>query len=340
MIDRQTNVSVVMTVKNDSAACTATIDSLIDQSRTPDELVVVDGGSTDGTIALIEAYASRFPWIKVVYADGANIARGRNIGIASISSGIIATIDAGCRAERVWLDRLVAPFEHDPTTELVGGFYRIDARSLLEQVVGLATMRGQLEPIDPATFNPSARSMAFTKALWERAGGFPEWVRFSEDTLFDHKVRRLGVRIEFAPEALVHWRPRRTLRSIARQFYRYGTGRGHTQIDGASFRYILRNVALLTVAAVVVVAFDTRFWPLPAALFAYFHVWTFRGQVSAIWRHTRRVGSVPLTFAVLWVVQGSHLVGYLVGSWQRVRQRDRYAGRMERYLSGSSGAVV
>jgi len=336
MSDKRRRVSVIMTVRNDDAGCAVTLDSLIAQTRQPDEMIVVDGGSSDATVEVIQGYAQRHSWMRLIRADGVNIAQGRNVGITAARGDVIATTDAGCRAEPQWLERLVTPFEDDRSTEFVGGFYRIDPHSLTEQVVGLATMRGQLEPVDPTTFNPSARSMAFSKALWARAGGFPEWVRFSEDTLFDHKVRRLGVRCDFAPEAVVHWRPRRSFRSIARQFFFYGTGRGHTQIDAASFRYNLRNAALLLSASITSVI-QPWLWPLAAMILLYFYVWAFRAKASAIARHTKRTVAFPLTILVMWIVQASHLAGYLVGSWQRIRSRERYVHRMERYLSGPVG---
>ncbi|MCH8199242.1 MAG: glycosyltransferase [Chloroflexi bacterium] len=240
-------VSVVMTVKNDAEGCAVSLDALMAQTRRPDEIVVVDGGSTDDTIRMIEERALLHPHLRLVRAPGVNIARGRNIGVETAIGEIIATTDAGCRAEPPWLERLVCAFEQDPGVELAAGFYRIDPRSLLEEVVGLATMRGQLDPVDPDRFNPSARSLACTKALWRRVGGWPEWLGFSEDTLFDHKVRRLGAGWCFVEDAVVHWRPRRSLRSIARQFFNYGTGRGQTRIGSADAAYNIRNAVLVLI---------------------------------------------------------------------------------------------
>ncbi|MDO8632522.1 MAG: glycosyltransferase [Phycisphaerales bacterium] len=173
---KELSVAVILTVKNDAAGCAVTLESLALQTRTPDEIVVVDGGSKDNTLDVIRAFSARLPQLRWIESPGANIAEGRNIGTQAATGAIIATTDAGCRAAPDWLEKLVAPFETDPQTEFVAGFYRIEPHSLLEQVVGLATMRGQLDPIDPATFNPSGRSMAYTKPLWRRAGGWPAWL--------------------------------------------------------------------------------------------------------------------------------------------------------------------
>ncbi len=294
----------------------------------------MDGGSTDQTPEVVRTFAADNPSIRLIAAPGANIAAGRNIGTQAARGEVIATTDAGCRAAPEWLASLLKPFNDDSKTEFVGGTYRVDGHSLFETVVGLATMRGQLDPVCPDTFNPSGRSMAYTKALWARAGGWPEWIRFSEDTLFDHKLRSLNVPWRFAGDAIVHWRPRTTWRALAKQFYNYGTGRGHTQIGAPDFAYNLRNVAIMSIT--VLTCFLTP-WTIPIliVLGMYFYVWTFHPRAMRIVRHTRRKAAYPVCLCVMWVVLFANLAGYLVGTLQRWRDRTRYEQRMDAYLSAA-----
>jgi glycosyltransferase involved in cell wall biosynthesis len=229
-----TRVSVIMTVKNDPDGCAETIGALLAQDRLPDEIVIADGGSEDATIGILRRLESTFSLVTVVDAPGANIARGRNIAASASCGDVLAFTDAGCLPVPSWLAELVRPIEKEHA-DFVAGAYRVVGDTLFEKVVGSATMRGQLEPVSPETFNPSARSMACTRRLWAQVAGFPEWLAYSEDTLFDHKVRASGCHWKFAPQAIVEWRPRGTLLEVGRQFFRYGTGRGHTQIGAADF---------------------------------------------------------------------------------------------------------
>jgi len=325
-------VAVVITVKNDPVGCEVTLRSLAAQTRPADEIIVVDGGADDDTAATVRRFRSLCPQLRLIEAPGANIACGRNTGIQAARSDIIATTDAGCRAESDWLAALVRPLEQDAEAEFVAGFYRIDPQTLFEHAVGLATMRGQLDPVNPETFNPSARSMAYTKALWHRVGGLPQWLCYSEDTLFDHKVRAMRVGWRFAGDAIVHWRPRSTLRSVARQFYGYGTGRGHTQIGAADFAYNLRN--MLLVAALIGLSIAIPWAVASLILLAgYFYVWTFHPKAARIARRTQSWRAYPLCVFILCVVLFSNTAGYVVGSFQRWRNQRAYQQQMKAYLA-------
>src|SRR5574341_779028 len=75
----QMKVSVIVTVLNEGPAIRRLLDSLAAQTRTPDEVVVVDGGSQDDTLTVLQAYAQegRLP-LRVLVEPDANISRGRN----------------------------------------------------------------------------------------------------------------------------------------------------------------------------------------------------------------------------------------------------------------------
>ena len=325
-------VSVILTVRNDSKGCRLVLDSLLAQTRAPDEIVVVDAGSTDGTWELLQNYAGATPHLRIHSAPGANIAQGRNLATQHASGEIIAATDGGCSAEPTWLERLVQPFDEDRATEFVAGLYRVSPYSLFESVVGLATMRGQLDPVDPRTFNPSGRSMAYTKDVWRRAGGFPEWVRFSEDTLFDLKLRQLRVNWKTAPGAVVHWRPRCSFHSLAKQFYHYGTGRGHTQIGAPDFRYNLRNAGLVLLCAAGAAALPVL-WGVVGAMTLYFYGWTFHPKAIRIARRLGNPKAYSLCFAVMWTVLVSNTAGYLVGTLQRLCHARRYLSPIRAYMA-------
>jgi glycosyltransferase involved in cell wall biosynthesis len=112
-------LSLVATVCDEGDSIRTLLDSMAQQNRPPDEIVITDGGSKDNTVAILKEYQSRLP-LKILEAPDTNIAEGRNVAIKAASGDIIAVTDAGVRLSPNWLEELVKPFEN-PQVEAVAG---------------------------------------------------------------------------------------------------------------------------------------------------------------------------------------------------------------------------
>lgn len=241
-------VSVICTVLNEGESIRRLLESLLAQTRPPDEVVIVDGGSRDGTVAVIQEYADRLP-LRVLVEPGANISRGRNVAIAAAAGEIIASVDAGVWLEPQWLEKLVEPIVRqigksaNPAERCaVAGFFVPDPRTTFEIAMG-ATVLPAREDIRPERFLPSSRSVAFTRAAWAAAGGYPEWLDYCEDLIFDFRLRAVAGPFAWAPEAVAHFRPRSSLRAFFKQYYRYARGDG--KADLWRLRHLIRYVTYL-----------------------------------------------------------------------------------------------
>lgn len=227
-------VSVICTVLNEAHAAGRLLESLAAQSRPPDEVVVVDGGSSDGTQTVVMGYADRLP-LKLQEARGANISRGRNLAIKRSTGDVIASTDAGVRLESDWLEQLTAPFEGLAPEELrsgsyaVAGFFQPDPQSAFELALGATTLP-LASDVKPEHFLPSSRSVAFSRGAWQCSGGYPEWLDYCEDLLFDFQLIECCGGFAWAPDARAHFRPRPSLGSFFRQYYRYARGDGKADL--------------------------------------------------------------------------------------------------------------
>jgi cellulose synthase/poly-beta-1,6-N-acetylglucosamine synthase-like glycosyltransferase len=306
-------VSVIATVFNEAGTIGALLSSLANQTRPPDEIVIADAGSTDGTRELL--IGSSLPQLRVVDAPG-NRSVGRNAAISASGGDVIATIDAGCAAEPEWLDRLVAPFANGASW--VAGFYRPEGSTDLATCIGLVLVYVEEEVRkDPDGFLPSARSMAFTRDVWKAVGGFPEHVDFAEDTLYGESLMAAGLRPIPALDAIVQWTPPPDLAVLARTAFRWGNGDAHAGIRGWTYKRIL--VGYGGAAAVTALT----------ALFVRGLVWL--GPLAVLIDTLRRTrykyqcapkpsGWVLVPIAHI-VSTYSSLVGFLTG-YVRRRQRD------------------
>ncbi len=239
-------VTLITTVLNASDRVGAFLESVTWQTRAPDEVVIVDGGSTDGTLEILRGSDVA---TTLVEEPGANIARGRNLAIASATHDVIAVSDADCVLERDWLERLLGPLEAG--ADVAMGFYRPLADSLLQRAMACVNLP-DAEELDEATFMPSGRSVAFTKGAIERAGGYPEWLDIGEDMFVDHRFRELGLDMRLAPDAIVNWPLRASLGDTWRQYFRYARG------DAAAGMFPERHALRFGVYSAAMYAWSTR----------------------------------------------------------------------------------
>lgn len=223
-----TTVSVIATVLNEGETLRELMESLVRQTRQPDEIIIVDGGSRDNTFAILQSYCDKLP-LRILVEPGCNISQGRNRAIAAARGEIIAATDAGLWLSPHWVEKLCEPLDADADLQMVGGFFEADARSLFEIAMGAAVSRLPDE-INPATFLPGSRSIAYHKSAWAAVGGYPEWLDFGEDMVFVLNLRQFSRRMVFASTAIVYFRPRSTLRAFFKQYYHYAGGDGKADL--------------------------------------------------------------------------------------------------------------
>jgi len=317
------DVSVIVTVKNEASAVHGLLDSLRSQTIPPSEVVIVDGGSTDGTVERIESYRPRLP-LKLLLREGANISQGRNEAVRAASGQIIASTDAGVRLVPNWLEELTRPLHADASIDVVSGFFLPDPQTVFEMAMG-ATVLPMESDVDPQRFLPSSRSVAFRREAWQEVGGYPEWLDFCEDLVFDFALRDAGRKFHFAPEAVAYFRPRGSLRAFGRQYYQYARGDGKANLWRR--RHALRYLTYLLVIPLVVVmglVLHPLWWLLLAAG-AALYLWAPYRRLRPMIRGLSLIYKVK---AVLWVpvvrVWGdvAKMVGYPVGILWRMGHRD------------------
>jgi glycosyltransferase involved in cell wall biosynthesis len=186
-------ISVVLPVFNRASYVGEAIDSVLAQTRPPDELIVVDDGSTDDSVAVVERHAP--PSVRIVRQDNRGIGGARNRGLREATGDAIAFIDSDDLWERDKLERQVAVLRDGDDVQLVFGHLVEFLTPERADELG-ASLRVSTGPVAGLI----ATTLLVRRAAVERIGPFDETLRVGEFVEWMARARDLGLASRMRPE--------------------------------------------------------------------------------------------------------------------------------------------
>jgi len=310
-------VSLCITVLNELDSIPQMARDLSKQTMRPDEIVVVDGGSEDGTVDKITEQLETLAPLLIHTVPGANIATGRNLCMGYASGDIIVFLDAGLGLGADWLRSLVAAV--DLGADVAYGVVLPDPVGIFEHALAAVTLP-QFDEIDSGKYFPSGGSMAGRKDLYQNQP-FPEWLDHGEDMWLDLKWRSEGLELQMVPEAIVTFRPRRSIRQFYKQYYNYARG------DGVAgmwlYRHGLRFVSYAALLTILLKSAEFWFlWPPLMGLGFWYQRLPFKRwrKSSTLFPLKNRVFGILLILFIRVVGDAAKIVGFISGSLIRMRR--------------------
>jgi glycosyltransferase involved in cell wall biosynthesis len=216
----------ITTVFNEEKIIESLLESLNNQSVQPDQIVIVDGGSTDKTFSIISNFKFKTKHVKVLKKKG-NRSVGRNEAIKKATGSIILVSDAGCILDKNWIKNILKKM--DRKTEVVAGYYKGIAKNVFEKCL-IPYALVMPDQIDSKNFLPATRSMAFRKTVWKKVHGFNQKLSHNEDYAFAKKLSSEKFKNAFAKDAIVNWFPPKTLKKAFVMFLRFAYGDAESKI--------------------------------------------------------------------------------------------------------------
>jgi hypothetical protein len=226
-------VSIVLPTLNERAYIRDCLESLLKQDYAcVDEILVVDGGSTDGTREIAEAVGGP---VRVVENPRVTAAAAMNIGIAAAANDLVVRADAHTLYDRDYVTRCVHTLLSSGAA-VVGGPMRPVGMSPFGRAVAAATSSPfgvgpgrfhystELEDVDTVYLG------AFRRQTVIDAGGYDEvnlqWA--AEDQELNFRIRQRGGRILLDPTIRSQYFPRQSPAALLRQYHNYGMCKAST----------------------------------------------------------------------------------------------------------------
>jgi GT2 family glycosyltransferase len=234
--------ALISTLYNEADNVSRWWESIVRQTVPPDEIVIVDGGSKDGTWEKLQELARQSSLPVHLKQQRCNIAEGRNLAIAMTDAEIIAANDAGSFPDVNWFAEITRPLLEDKTVDVVGGLSVPLRGNEFQKQLGFLEEPDR-EPRTGDEIYPSSRNVAFRRKAWADVGGYPEWLTLTaEDALFNFELHKIGKQFFFNPAAIVHWPVRETAAAYFRMLYFYGFGAAEARLYAP---YFLRRTLLM-----------------------------------------------------------------------------------------------
>lgn len=211
--------SVIIPAYNAEKTLQACIDGLMQQTRIPDEIIVVDDGSEDRTKTIAEAYSL----VTLLSQKNQGPAKARNVGAQNANGDVIVFLDSDCVPEKNWLEELLKPFANEKVVG-VQGAYKTRQTSVVAQF-DQADIEYRYERMKRAKKLDwiGSYSAAYLRKIFLEEKGFDETFpkASGEDAELSYRLAEKGFVLVFAPNAIVyHTHPAHIIHYLYVKFFR------------------------------------------------------------------------------------------------------------------------
>lgn len=229
-MDDEELVTVVIPAVDEEAFLGPCLDSVRAQDYHALQIVVVDGGSTDGTVGVVRERIAEDDRIELMDNPGSNIPSSLNLALGKARGRWLVRIDAHSTVDPIYVRAAVERLREGSWAG-VGG--RKDGVGRASTGRAIAAAMGSRFGVGDSTYHYGTTAQevdhlpfgAYPVELVRRVGGWNEQLVANEDFEFDYRLRQAGMRLLFDPRIVIHWHCRQSIRDLYRQYHRYGRGK-------------------------------------------------------------------------------------------------------------------
>lgn len=272
------SVAVVVPARDSASTLATAVRSALAQEVPGDlEVVIAVGPSRDATAEVAAELAGADPRVRWVPNPVGVTPAGLNTAIAASTGQVVVRLDAHARLDPGYIATAIDVLRDTGAANVGGtqrpvadaGFARAVAAAMASPAgAGGAAYRTGSSPADVETVYLGV----FRREALEQVGGFDEGLVRNQDYELNHRLREAGGRVHFHPGLAVDYRPRGSVRALARQYHDYGTWKRvvlRRHPSSLKLRQLVAPVLVLALAGAAVLAVVWSPLPLLVLVVAY-----------------------------------------------------------------------
>ncbi|CAB4330589.1 MAG: glycosyltransferase [Actinobacteria bacterium] len=274
------SVSVILPVLNEESHLESAVTSILSQNyQGPLEVILAIGPSRDHTAAIAKKLSEADSRVVIVQSPTGRTAAGLNLALKKSQSPVVVRVDGHAQIPSNYI-ALVVEILNSTGAVNVGGMMAADGTTRFENAVagamrspfGVGASRfhtgGQAGAVDTVYLG------AFRREALLAIGGFDERFTRAQDWELNFRLREKGGIVYFDPRLEVIYRPRSTIKALAKQYFEYGRWRrvvSRRHPGTINYRYLAPPVALVGfVASLLLGTFLSGIFLIPAGIYASF----------------------------------------------------------------------
>jgi len=223
-------VSYILPIKNECNYISGTLNAILNQNSPIDyEIIISDGGSTDGTLQIINNFISNNPNIRLIHNPKQIVSAGFNLALNEAIGNIIIRVDGHCEIPNNYLDKCIQLLK-SKDVDIVGGCIKTISTGLIGKSIALAqsswfgvgSVKFRKIGVDVAGYVDSLAFGAHSRKIFAEIGGYDEEMVCNQDDEFNFRAIQAGKKIWIDPTIKTKYYSRSSYSRLFKQYFNYG----------------------------------------------------------------------------------------------------------------------
>ena len=321
MLDCNQSISVIIPVINEEKFILGAINVILEQFnfKRDFEILISDGGSTDGTLEIINNFIDNNPNIRLINNPQKIVSTGFNLALNQAKGDIIIRVDGHCEIPPDYLEKcsnLLKSYDAD----IVGGVIETISTGLIGKAIsiaqsspfGLGGVKFRRMDLDEGSYVDTLAFGAHRRELFTDIGGYDEEMICNQDDEFNHRVIQAGKKIWMDPTIKTKYYARESFIKLFKQYFNYGfyKVRGiQKRGELVSIRHLIPSSFIIVLNITLIFGF---FLQLPWIAFSVGFLYLIF-NLSASILATSSIRVIPLISLAFWTLHLGYGLGFIWG---------------------------